>query len=194
MSLINPLGLLGLLAIPVIIIIYILRSRYKNKNVSSTFIWKRSMKYVKRKIPLNFIMSLLLILQILSVIVASFAIARPTIEPFETEEEIVILDASASMLTVQNGKTRFELAKEKLEEAADEIGSNHQFTLILAGDKAKTILSRETNKGNMITQTSHIVCRFCKQCICGTGGIEKQRSNHRGRQIAVASGTDRHCF
>lgn len=158
MSFLNPLGLLGLLAIPIIIIIYILRSRYKNKNVSSTFIWKRSMKYVKRKIPLNFIMSLLLILQILTVVVASFAIARPTIEPFDTEEQIIILDASASMLADNGGKTRFEEAKEKIEEAADEIGANHQITLILAGTKAKPVVSRETDKGKFLTALNSIEC------------------------------------
>ena len=79
--LIQPLGLLGLLGIPIIILIYLLKSKYVSKPVSSTFIWKRSLRYVKRKIPLNFIMSLILILQILTVIAATFAITRPTIKP-----------------------------------------------------------------------------------------------------------------
>ena len=133
---IYPLGLLGLTAIPIVILIYLLRSRYKTKSVASTFIWKRSLKYVKRRIPLNFIMSLLLILQILIVVVASLAIARPTVEPLETEEEIVILDASASMLATNGETTRFEAAKKKIEEAADKIGENHKMTLILAGENA----------------------------------------------------------
>ena len=111
----NPWGLLGLLTIPLVVLIYLLRSRYKTKSVSSTFIWKRSLKYVRRRIPLNFIMSLILILQILVVIAASLAIARPTIEPMETNEKIIILEASASMQTKQGDKTRFEAAKEAIE-------------------------------------------------------------------------------
>lgn len=158
MSFIYPLGLLGLLAIPIIVLIYILRSRYKSKNVSSTFIWKRSLKYVKRRIPLNFIMSLLLILQILTVVVASFAIARPTIKPFETEEKIVILDASASMLAESEGKTRFEHAKQLIEEAAEDIGPNHQITLIVAGEKATVLASRETDKGKFLTALKGAEC------------------------------------
>ena len=99
MKFLQPLGLLGLLAIPIIILIYIVKSKYVQKPVSSTFIWKRSLRYVKRKIPLNFIVSLLLILQILTVTVASLAISRPTIVPFSSNETIIIIDSSASMLT-----------------------------------------------------------------------------------------------
>ena len=88
MSFLQPLGLLGLIGVPIIIIIYIIKSRFVQKPVASTFIWKRSLKYVKRKIPLSVILSLLLILQILTVVAASFAIARPTVKPFKSNEEI----------------------------------------------------------------------------------------------------------
>lgn len=153
---IYPLGLLGLTAIPIVILIYLLRSRYKTKNVSSTFIWKRSR--VKRRIPLNFIMSLLLILQILIVVAASFAIARPTIEPLKTEDEIIILDASASMLATDGEQTRFDAAKKKIEESAEEIGENHKMTLILAGEEAIKIVTRTKDKGEFLTALKPVEC------------------------------------
>ena len=153
---IYPLGLLGLTAIPIVILIYLLRSRYKSKNVSSTFIWKRAR--VKRRIPLNFIMSLLLILQILIVVAASFAIARPTIEPLKTEDEIIILDASASMLATVDGETRFDAAKKKIEEAAEEIGENHRMTLILAGEEAVKVITRTKDKGEFLTALRPVEC------------------------------------
>ena len=158
MSFLQPLGFLGLLAIPIIIIIYILRSRYKTKSVSSTFIWKRSLKYVKRRIPLNFIMSLLLILQILAVVTASFAIARPTVKPLESKEKVVIIDASASMLTEEAGITRFEYAKKMVQEASNEIGSNNQVTLILAGETAHTLAYREVDQGKLLTALNGTTC------------------------------------
>lgn len=158
MSFLQPLGFLGLLAIPIIVIIYILRSRYKSKNVSSTFIWKRSLKYVKRRIPLNFIMSLLLILQILIVVAASFAIARPTVKPLESKEKIIIVDASASMLAEDGGITRFEHAKQLVEKASNEIGSNSQVTLILAGETAQTLSYRESDQGKFLTALRGITC------------------------------------
>lgn len=165
-----PLGLLGLLAIPIIVIIYILRSKYKTKNVSSTFIWKRSLKYVKRRIPLNFIMSLLLILQILTVIAASLAIARPTIKPLKSEEKIIILDASASMLITDGTSTRFDYAVEKIKEEAENIGPNNKITVILAGEEA-TVLGKEggriEDKGELLTAISGI------KCTSGNADIEK---------------------
>ena len=51
MSLLAPLGLLGLLAVAVLIFIYIIKPNYQQKIVSSTYIWKRSLKYRKKRLP-----------------------------------------------------------------------------------------------------------------------------------------------
>lgn len=158
MSFLQPLGLLGLIGVPIIIIIYIIKSRFVQKPVASTFIWKRSLKYVKRKIPLSVILSLLLILQILTVVAASFAIARPTVKPFKSNEEILILDASASMQTTLEGKTRFEIAKETILEKAESIGSNNRISVILAGTKAETIVDRSEDKIDIRYQLEDITC------------------------------------
>ena len=39
MSFSNPLGLLGLLAIPVLILIYIIKSKYTEQTIPSTYLW-----------------------------------------------------------------------------------------------------------------------------------------------------------
>ena len=158
MSFLQPLGLLGLIAVPIIIIIYIVKSKYTQKPVSSTFIWKRSLKYVKRKIPMSLILSLLLILQILTAITASLAISRPTITPFKSDETIIILDASASMNTTDGEKTRFELAKDKVLEMAKKAGSNSRVSLILAGTQAKTVFERIDNQVDIIYQLENVTC------------------------------------
>lgn len=158
MKFLQPLGLLGLLAIPIIILIYIVKSKYVQKPVSSTFIWKRSLRYVKRKIPLNFIVSLLLILQILTVTVSSLAIARPTIVPFSSNETIIIIDSSASMLTTDGEKTRFELAKEKAVEMADKAGDNSRISVISAGVEAKELIHRSADKVDIIYAIEELEC------------------------------------
>ena len=124
MNILQPLGLLGLIGVPIIIIIYLIKSKYVQKPVSSTFIWKRSLKYIKRKVPMSIIISLLLILQLLTVIAASLAISRPTIKPLKSNETIIILDASASMQTTNGTTTRFEVAKDKIFEDIEKIGSS----------------------------------------------------------------------
>lgn len=158
MKFLQPLGLLGLLAIPIIILIYVVKSKYVQKPVSSTFIWKRSLRYVKRKIPLNFIVSLLLILQILTVTVASLAISRPTIVPFSSNETIIIIDSSASMLTTDGEKTRFDLAKEKAIEMADKAGDNSRISIISAGVEAKELIHRSADKIDITYVIDELEC------------------------------------
>lgn len=158
MSFLQPLGLLGLIGVPIIIIIYIIKSRFVQKPVASTFIWKRSLKYVKRKIPLSVILSLLLILQILTVVAASLAIARPTVKPFKSNEQILILDASASMQSSFEGKTRFEAAKEAILKEAEGIGSNNRISVILAGTTAETLIDRTEDKIGIRYKLEDVTC------------------------------------
>ena len=80
MSLLAPLGLLGLLAVAVLIFIYIIKPNYQQKIVSSTYIWKRSLKYRKKRVPVSRLRNILIFLcQML--VLASFAmlLARPVI-------------------------------------------------------------------------------------------------------------------
>ena len=51
MTLLTPLGLLGLIGIVALIIIYIIRPNYQQKFISSTYVWKLSLRYRKKKIP-----------------------------------------------------------------------------------------------------------------------------------------------
>ena len=53
MTFMQPLGLLVLIGIPIVILIYILRSKYNEQTVTSTYIWELSEKFLKRKNPLS---------------------------------------------------------------------------------------------------------------------------------------------
>jgi len=65
MSFLFPLGLLGLIGIPIVIIIYILQSKYNEQTVTSTYIWHLSEKFLKKKNPFSGLTGLIsLLLQI----------------------------------------------------------------------------------------------------------------------------------
>ena len=51
MTLMNLLGLLSLISLIILLIIYILKPNYQQQFISSTYIWKLSLKYRKRKLP-----------------------------------------------------------------------------------------------------------------------------------------------
>ena len=148
MELLMPLGLLGLLGIAIIILIYILKPNYQQKVISSTHVWKLSLRYRKKQIPINRLLSLLLLLcQILVVTACAFILAQPFImanEPRRDNEQIIVIDGSANMLAARNGLTRFERAVEQARELASDtlMQADGTVTVILADDDADVLVQR----------------------------------------------------
>ena len=112
MTLLAPLGLLGLISIAVLIIIYILKPNYQQKFISSTYIWKLSLKYRKKKIPTSRLRNILLIIcQLIILISLAMLLTQPSKPLFKrsnSSEVVAILDSSASMRTASDNETRFE--------------------------------------------------------------------------------------
>ena len=146
MSLAVPLGLLGLLTLLVLILIYILKPRYQRQSVSSTYIWKLSLRYVRKKIPLQITSSVLIILQVIILTLIAVMMARPLYYANSVGgEKIVILDASVSMSAQQNGQTRFARAVNEIADLAEVITRTDRFTVILAKEEADILVNREDN-------------------------------------------------
>jgi hypothetical protein len=122
MRFLYPLGLLGLIGVPLLIIIYILRSKYNEQTVPSTYLWTLSEKFFKRRNPLSGLTGIIsLILQIFTIIFASFALARPVfVMPESASEYCFILDATGSMNTKVGLKTDFEKGKDYIEDMIDD--------------------------------------------------------------------------
>ncbi len=148
MSFLYPLGLLGLIGVPILIIIYILRSKYNEQTVASTYLWTLSEKFFKRRNPLSGLTGIIsLILQILTVVFISLAIARPIfVVPESASEYCFVLDASGSMNTKTDKKTDFELAKEYIEDAIDDARLGSSYTLISASTDSAVVYERITDK------------------------------------------------
>ena len=151
MKILIPLGLIALIAIPIIIIIYIIKPRYVEKKISSTYIWQKSLKYKKKKNPFSWLTrSLLLIVQILAASTLAFLIAYPVIQQETTvKDTVVILDASSSMNALNDGQTRFDKAKNQIKKLANSVSNYNRMSLILANDYPTTLFQYETNKNNI---------------------------------------------
>lgn len=146
MSWLTPLGFLGFIGLIILIIIYIIKPNYQNKIISSTFIWKLSLKLRKKKIPVSKLRNIILfICQVLAICALTFIIAQPFIEAIKEPvitEKIVIIDASASMMTESDGETRFERAVETARTMAYEaFEQGSTVTVLLAGEKASVVVS-----------------------------------------------------
>ena len=80
MSFLYPLGLLGLIGVPILIIIYIIKNKYTEQVIASTYLWALSEKFLKKRLPINKLVGIIsLILQIITVILVSFALAHPVL-------------------------------------------------------------------------------------------------------------------
>lgn len=146
MTFMNPIGLVGLVMVPILILLYLLKRRTHEKTVSSTFLWKLTLKYMKRRIPFNFRNSLLMILQLLTVVLVSLILANPYVTAWKTEEVIVIVDGSASMMTEVDGVSRFDRVREEVKDLALDADQNSRVTVIYAGDTAEYAIKRSDNQ------------------------------------------------
>ncbi len=160
MTFLYPLGLLGLIGIPVVILIYILKNKYNEQTVSSTYLWFLSEKFLKRRNPLSGLTGLIsLILQILMVLFISFAIARPIfVIPNSANEYCFILDCSGSMNMSVGKDTRFELAKEDIADIIDDALGGSTYTLITATAESGTVYERITDKKLALEMLETIEC------------------------------------
>ncbi|MDE5789459.1 MAG: BatA and WFA domain-containing protein [Clostridia bacterium] len=148
MTLLHPLGLLGLLAIPVLVLIYIIKSKYTEQVISSTYLWTLSERFLKRKNPVSRLTGIIsLILQILAVIFISIALAHPVFTlPGRANDYCFILDGSGSMNVVQSGKTRFESGKDYISGVISSAADGSTFTLITTGNTTDVVLRQTDDK------------------------------------------------
>ena len=148
MSFTYPLGLLVLVGIPIVILIYILRSKYNEQTVTSTFIWKLSERFLKKRNPLSGLTGLIsLLLQILIITVTAIAIAHPVFTlPGAAHDYCFVLDTTGSMNMKEGRTTRIELAKEEIEDVIRGAADGSTYTLsCVAGDTVK-MFEGVTNK------------------------------------------------
>lgn len=162
MSILLPLGLLGLLGIAILILIYILKPNYQQKLVSSTYIWELSLKYRKKKIPISRLRNIIiLICQLLIITACAMILAQPVIrgDEMESNERIAVIDASASMLTTDGADTRFIRAVKQVRELAEEtFGQAGLISIILVDEQATFITRRadQTMRAEVLSQLDEL--------------------------------------
>lgn len=149
----QPWGLLALLGIPVIIIIYIIKSQYTEQTVNSTYLWELSEKFLKRRNPLSGLTGLItLILQILMIIFITLAIVQPKIPMNTASRYCFVIDASASMNMESGGTTRFERGKDEIREIIEDAPNGSKFSILYVSTEATMVLEECTDKELALSQ------------------------------------------
>lgn len=164
MRLLLPLGLLGLAGIVALIIIYIIKPNYQQKLISSTFIWRLSLKYKKRKIPLNKLRNILLIAcQVLIITTIALILSKTVFqlqEQVDQPEVVLIIDASASMRAEGEDSNRFERAvNAAVKQAEETLDADGLISVILAGGENTFLAERAAlaSKDNVIGELKALI-------------------------------------
>ena len=153
MTWLAPLGFLGLIGIIALIVIYIIKPNYQKKMVSSTFVWKLSLKYRKKRLPVSRLNNILIFLcQLLILTICGLLLARPVIEQEKAGDEnerIIIIDASASMRVSDGGTTRFLRAVNEARVLAEETVDNGGVVSVILADADPEFIIQRCGKDKL---------------------------------------------
>ena len=144
----TPLALLGLLFIPAVIAMYLLKLRRDEAVVPSTLLWTRLVSDVEANAPWQKLKrSLLLLLQLLLVVILALLAARPFFErPAGLARDIVlVMDVSASMGATDVAPDRLTAAKLAATEALRDLPTGGKVSVIAAGRSARIVVNESTD-------------------------------------------------
>ena len=148
----TPLALLGLLFVPLVIAMYLLKLRRNEAVVPSTLLWHKLVADVEANAPWQRLRrSLLLLLQLLLVIALALLAARPFLErPAGLARDLVlVVDASASMGATDVSPNRLEAAKSAAIDALRELPTGGKVSVIAAGRTARIVATGSTDLGRV---------------------------------------------
>ncbi len=152
MSFLSPLALLGLLFLPLVLAMYLLKLRRDQRVVPSTLLWQKLLTDIEANAPWQKLRrSLLLLLQLLLVALLAILAARPFLERPAglAGDVVVVIDTSASMAAIDVPPDRLAEAKRQVLEALKELPANGTVSVIAAGSTARVVVNGTTDIGRV---------------------------------------------
>lgn len=188
MSFENPAGLWLLLGVPVLIIIWLIRPRHEQRQVSSSYIWQLSDRFMKNRLPLSGMgKRLLFVLQLLMIIGFSLIAARPVLLNGPRICYVAIVDHSASMrMTNADGRTCLDTALDLVQEKAAETEKGHLFSVILAGENARWCVREAESKEAVTAALSRLQAGYSGDSLAQALTMAQQYAQeHPGTRILL---------
>lgn len=149
MSFLAPAAIAFAAAIPVVIVFYLLKRKRVAHLVSSTLLWQKFLAETQASSPFQRLRhNWLLIIQILVLLLAIFALMRPFLagEGRSGRLRVAILDASASMMATDAQPSRFEQARAEVDKLIAGLKGNDQMVLLVAAAHTEVKQSATTDK------------------------------------------------
>ena len=151
MQFMNPLGALGFLLIPVLVLLYLLKQRYRELEVPSVYLWTRTADQWEASHPWQkWRNSLLFFLQLLALILLTLALMRPVWRSAGLgENSVLVLDVSLSMQAAEKDRSRLDRAKDMGEELIDQLQPGATMSILLSGVKNEILTVNNRSPGEL---------------------------------------------
>ena len=169
MQFLSPGAFWGLIAIPIIILFYVLKQRFEERQVSSTFLWSKALQEFEASYPWQRLNNnLLLFLQILIALLIVFSLSRPTIKSAGVGgDAVIVIDTSLSMKAMEDNTSRIDRAKEQALEIINQMSEGEKISIMIAGANEEILLHKSDN----LSQAKGIISNIVAQN--GNSDIEK---------------------
>ncbi len=147
----QSIGLWALLGIPFLIFLYMLKPKFKEKIIPSTYLWDQVKEAMDKAVTMSrFRYQALIWLQILVVLLCALLLADFYIGKEEIPSDVVlVLDGSISMQKEDVTPNRFTQSQEMAIDFVNQLDGDHTVTLIYLS-KTPEILIRETKSLSVI--------------------------------------------
>lgn len=135
--------------IPILILMYILKQKFEEREVSSTYLWEQIFKDVEVNTPWQKLKrNLLFFLQFLAIVFLVFALANPFVflKGKSYINTIIVIDNSGSMNELYNKGTKLQEAKERAEKLVNSLPPASKISIISAHKHCKVEISGTTDK------------------------------------------------
>jgi Ca-activated chloride channel homolog len=144
-----PLALLGLLTLPFIILLHLLRHRREQRPIPSLLFWRGLEQKKSGQLPRHIPLSLMLLLQLFVAVVLALAAARPVLSFLlsQPQRTIFVLDMTTSMLAEDAsavgsvGVSRFAVARETIKSHVEQLREVDSFAVISLAPQPEVLLT-----------------------------------------------------
>lgn len=164
MNFLVPLAALGLLTLPIILILHLLRNRREQLPIPSLRLWRDLQQKKQGALPRSIPLSLMLMLQLLSATALTLALARPVFSFLldQPRQVIFILDTTTSMTAedaaLGQSVRRFDAARQAIRAQIQTLSDRDAFAIIGLNPHPEILSSRMgTQKSEALLTLDNLV-------------------------------------
>ena len=142
MTFLQPAALWLLGLIPVVVLLHLLRAAAHRQTIPSAFLWRelgRDPEVARRWRPPR--LTLVLLLQILAIGAAAFALSMPRLTAPPGRHVVIVLDASGSMLATDERPTRFDEGVRRARLLLATLGPTDVASIVRAGPRPRPVVT-----------------------------------------------------